>query len=141
MKHLAIASSLIAVMLLTGCAATAPKAKPTPTTLTVTGMLALTDASSVFDQGTTCLVVGNGYADIKEGAPVVITDASGKTIALGALDPGKADASDSSTCDFPFTLKGVPDGQKFYGIQISHRGIVQYTRGQMIDSPTLTLGN
>jgi hypothetical protein len=70
---------------------------------------------------------------------VTVTDSAGKTVALGSLQDGKAAGIDS--CAFFFTVKDVPDGIKFYGVEITHRGIVQYSSAQMKAGPVLSLGN
>ena len=142
-RLLAITASAGILLALSGC--TAPHPKPThqaPKTFTVLGHLDLTDAASVFQplHDGSCLIVGNGYADIVSGASVVITDPAGKTIALGALGDGRVAAGDSTTCDFPFTVPDVPAGAKFYGVEIAHRGIVQFPEAQMKNDPQMTLG-
>lgn len=67
----------------------------------------------------------DGYDDINPGATVVIYDSGDKVLATGSLDGGKyAKAGGSGPCVFPFTVKDVPGGEKFYQVQVSHRGKV-----------------
>lgn len=110
-----------------------------PQTFTVKGGLVIVD-SSVIPTGTkTCAATG-GYEDIDKGTSVVITDAAGKTIALGKLDEGRSIPDANDECAFFFTVKNVPDGQKFYGIEVSHRGNVKYSLKEMKKGPVLSLG-
>lgn len=79
-----------------------------------------------------------GYEDITEGAQVVIADSSGKTLAIGSLEGGRRVAS--TACSFTFTIKGVPDGEAFYGISVAHRGAVQFTRADLDKPIRLSVG-
>ena len=63
----------------------------------------------------------SGYDDITEGAGVTVYDSAGKVVATGALGTGKPV---SGACSFPVTVSGVPEGSKFYQVEISHRGKV-----------------
>ena len=108
----------------------------TPHTFTVNGAMVLVDDSAGYTQGEACSGLG-GYDDIDKGTDVVVKDAAGKTVALGSLKAGKGLDGE---CAFLFTVNDVPDGLKFYGVEISHRGTVQYTQAQMKKGPTLSLG-
>lgn len=68
-----------------------------------------------------------GYGDLKQGAQITVTDAGGKVIALGQLGAGRMSGD---ACVMLFTLD-VPAGHDFYGVEISHRGVVRYTADQM----------
>lgn len=84
-----------------------------------------------------------GYDDIREGAPVTITDPNGKVIALGKLLPGKPQVSgDRATgCLLRFEVDGVPAGLKFYGVEVSHRGSVKFPEDELTGKGvTLSLG-
>lgn len=61
----------------------------------------------------------SGYDDIREGASVTVYDSAGKVVATGALETGKP--SDGA-CVFTAKVPGVPDGSKFYQVEVSHRG-------------------
>lgn len=111
------------------------------------GVGILTDAVT---PGQDCLGIG-GYSDISTGAQVVVTDAAGKTIAVGTLGQGSTDNTPSKTsfgsttykrCVIPFTVAGIPTGEDFYGVQVGHRGAIQQTEAQLRDTSTLafTLG-
>lgn len=77
---------------------------------------------------------------ITGGGAVTVTNADGKTIGLGSMSKGKT-VGTADLCAFFFTVPGVPDGRSFYGIEVTHRGVVQYTLKQMKAGPVLTLGD
>lgn len=99
--------------------------------------------------GAPCEMSG-GYSDIKSGAQVVVTDAGSKTLALGALGPGKLLLPNNDDtplykwvarrCVFPFSVANVPAGQQFYGVEVSHRGRVQYPADRIAQPLDLSLG-
>ena len=109
-------------------------------TFTVKGGLLIADSSVIPTGDKTCAASG-GYDDIDKGTSVVITDAAGKTIAIGELQEGRSIPNADDECAFFFTVKDVPDGQKFYGIEVSHRGNVKYTLKEMKKGPVLSLGD
>lgn len=84
----------------------------------------------------------SGYSDIAEGTAVTVSDATGTTVALGRLDHGRNDGSlGRQQCSFTFVVAGVPAGKGFYGVEVSHRGRVQYTEAELTSRPLkLTLG-
>jgi hypothetical protein len=51
------------------------------------------------------------FNDLLGGAPVVVTDQNGTTIATSALDIGKV--ADSSTCEFAFFVPDVPKAESY----------------------------
>lgn len=77
-----------------------------------------------------------GYDDLKVGAPIVITDAAGKTVAIGKIDEAK---EIDSKCVLSFRIGGVPKGGDFYGVAVSHRGTVQYSADEMAKPLELSL--
>lgn len=91
--------------------------------------------------GTRC-TASAGYNDVSEGTEVVISDDGNSTLTITTLDAGVLGSSTSSgtidACEFSFTAT-VPTVD-FYGIQISHRGIVKFTQAE-ISSAELTLGS
>lgn len=88
--------------------------------------------------------VSDGYDDIRGGAQVIVTDAAGTTVALGNLDPGRVQTTDAektvanANCRFAFVITGIPAGSKFYGVEISKRGRVQYA-AERLNGQTLEL--
>lgn len=82
-----------------------------------------------------------GFSDIAQGTAVTVSDSTGATIALGRLDHGRNDGSlGRAMCSFTFTVAGVPAGKGFYGVEVSHRGRVQYTEAELSRPLKLTLG-
>jgi hypothetical protein len=71
-------------------------------------------------------VGSNGYSDLQAGAPVVVKNDKGRTIATSSLDAG---VPGTRQCVFGFTAK-VPDAT-FYVIEVTHRGEVTYSRKQL----------
>lgn len=92
-------------------------------------------ADSIGD--TNCAGMG-GYSDIAEGTSVTITDGSDRTIALTHLEKGIY-IDGVPGCMFGFQVK-VPANLNFYGIQVSHRGNVQFSKSDMKSGPGVTLG-
>lgn len=135
MRRIALPALAVTLAGLTGCSNGGPAA-PSPAPITVGGALRVPRSlSGGFSQE---CVTGGGYSDIKEGAQVVITDEANKTIALGHLEGGTLDGA---RCVFPFSLPDVPAGHRFYGIEVSHRGRLQYTAEQLAVSLQLTVGD
>jgi hypothetical protein len=120
----------------TSAAAEASTTSPTATTFTVSGSMVLHDGFGA--DGVPCSGDG-GYSDIAEGTQVVISDESSKTLAVGVLKAGRRDSN--GRCKFPFEVLRVPTGQSFYGIEVSHRGRLQYSESQIRQGLQLSLGD
>jgi hypothetical protein len=80
-----------------------------------------------------------GYSDITPRASLTVTDKHGTTLAIGHLGRG-AYVNNSGACIFDFQVR-VPDHQDFYGIEVTHRGIVEFTYAEMKQGPGISLGN
>lgn len=109
---------------------------PAAKTVSADGTLALV-TTSLGSSADGCYGTG-GYSDIHRGTQVVISDASGKTVALGALSGGGRGGA--TRCEFSFHVDGIPKGEAFYKVEVSHRGGIQYTESQLA-SLALTLGS
>lgn len=97
--------------------AVSASASPSAGTFTLTGSLTLTGTTdSTADGG--CVGRG-GYNDIAEGTGVTVYDAAGQVVATGSLGPG---LRAGGACDFAVAVVNVPDGAKFYQVEVSHRG-------------------
>lgn len=118
--------------------ATAPSAAGA---LEVTGVITLKRGQFVWlsQSSPTCEGL-QGYADIRPGAQVTVTDAAGKVIAVGSVDVGTAqgitapDANGlqrATTCVLPFRVTGVPHGVGPYGVEVSHRGVLHYDEAKL----------
>ncbi|TMR09302.1 hypothetical protein ETD86_44160 [Nonomuraea turkmeniaca] len=112
-----------------------PAASPTPSTIAVSGSVTLKDGFGT--EGAPCSGDG-GFNDIREGAQVVITDATQVTLAVGSLGAGKRDKA--GQCEFAFAIT-APTGHDFYGIEVSHRGRLQYSASQISSPLFLSLGD
>lgn len=77
------------------------------------------------------------YADIRQHAQVVVTDAAGKTIGVGKLGTG---VHTEEGCVFRWAL-AVPAGHDFYGVEVAHRGLSRYSAAQMNLPVELVLGD
>lgn len=104
-------------------------------TVTIHGTLELRSADGFHLVGSQCVGDG-GYSDISAGAQVVVTDETSKTVGVGSLGTG---SWIGSHCEWPFEVK-VPDGSAFYGVEVTHRGRVQYPADRLDKPITLTLG-
>jgi hypothetical protein len=68
------------------------------------------------------------FDDVKAGAQVVVTNASGLTVGVGTLAPGESiTAIDSApiNCAWTFSVFGVASGSAFYGVKIANEPVKQ----------------
>lgn len=106
--------------------------------VTVNGDVTITDLGGVRSVGATCQTTG-GYADIREGAQVTITDSAGKVVGVATLGPGSNGNAGGGRCSFPFSAE-VAGGSDFYGFSLGpRRGVLQVPAAE-INSVHLTLG-
>lgn len=107
----------------------APVAAASATSLTINGEVVLEVTFDSVKSGDWPSCTGTGsYADLASGAQVVVTDAAGKTVGLGRLDPG---VRRERGCVFFFKVTDVPAGGEFYGVEVSGRGLAQYSAKQL----------
>lgn len=108
-------------------------------TIKVHGHMSLTDginAHGRLSAGNPCTGGANGYGDISEGAEVVISDDTGKTLAITQLGAGTV--TQGLDCQFLFSAS-VPAGKRFYGVTVTHRGTVKEAESDLGDV-ALSLG-
>ncbi|MEU1596224.1 hypothetical protein ABZ468_26030 [Streptomyces sp. NPDC005708] len=106
-------------------AVTANSGPGKPATFTLKGSFELTE-DAVSDDNGGCMGSG-GYDDIREGTGVTVYNAAGDVVATGALtNPTYG----SPGCNFDVRVPGVPKGEKFYKVEVSHRGTLQLTAKQ-----------
>lgn len=86
--------------------------------------LPLEDANSI---GAPCTGLG-GFDDLRRGTTVMVKDENGKVLAVGKLEGGLVVALE--TCRFTFKVANIPDAD-FYQIEVSHRGALTYSRGDL----------
>jgi hypothetical protein len=114
----------------------AVKAATGPGPYRITGSVSLARG---YDGASSACYGKGGYADIRAGAQVVISDSAGATIAVGSLDAGTV--TSGRGCVLPFSVPGVPSGKGFYGIEVSHRGVLKYNESEFVTrNLELTLG-
>ncbi|MEV7422857.1 hypothetical protein [Streptomyces sp. NPDC091212] len=67
---------------------------------------------------------GGGTGDIVPGAPVTVYDSAGAVVATGALGRGQLPEGGDGTapCTFAVTVDTVPNGSKFYQVEVGGRG-------------------
>lgn len=111
----------------------------------ITGAFALFDKSKGWKDSDTCTGSG-GFSDIKTGAQIKVTGPTGETLGLGELLPGGTahKLGTKVACVWFIHIGGVPTGKGFYGIEITHRGVVQYAEKDLFGPGaelTLTLGD
>jgi hypothetical protein len=95
-----------------------------PATFTLRGTMTLTSPTPLDSDHQACAGSG-GFDDIVKGAAVTVYDDAGKVVGAGALGAGRYASEDSTApCVFPVVVPGVPDGSRFYRVEVSHRGQV-----------------
>lgn len=98
--------------------------------VTQAGTTAGTSAGAFDLRGTFTLYTGGygystcggsgGYSDITTGTTVTVYNAAGTVLSQGALGTGRPDGA--GTCVFSLAAPNVPAGEKFYLVEVSHRG-------------------
>ena len=99
---------------------TANRTPEAPPMFTLKGTFTLTDGALKSDDGG-CLGSG-GFDDIAEGTSVTVYDAAGDVVATGNL--GKSTYA-AGLCLFKVSVDDVPKGEKFYQVEVSHRGNIK----------------
>jgi len=118
----------------------APGATVAPTATdshTLSGTFTLTDGAGSYRAGWTegdpCSGSG-GYADIRAGTQVVVTDGTGNVLAKSELGSGsglKGEIQDMVlSCKFNFDVSSVPKSD-FYKVSVGHRGELTYSYAEM----------
>jgi hypothetical protein len=99
---------------------------------TISGRLSLI-SGNLLEAGSGCTGQGS-YASIHGGAPITVTDASGRVIGVGHLAMGQrrptAGSTAAETCDFEFVVGGLPEVD-VYSIHLERHGSLQYTLTEM----------
>ena len=142
---------LALVFLLSGCGAAqtqaspSPRPSPLPQTFTVNGAITLNQGDFISAADDSCVGTG-GYDDLQPGAQVVITDPTSTTVAVGQITAGSVIGDDDGiqSCVLGFKVEDVPSGKKFYGVEVTHRGRLQYSEDEVqrseLDPLKLTIG-
>lgn len=122
-----IAAGLLGVVVGAGLmggiwAITANNGPDAPATFTLEGTFTLTERAVPSDGDGCTAAYDSGYDDIAEGASVTVYGAAGDVIATGELGDSKYA---SYACIFDIAVPEVPKGEKFYKVEVSHRGTIQ----------------
>jgi len=112
-------------------AITATSGSDGPGTFTMEGNFELTDSVVSDGDGGCQGRPDSGYDDITEGTSVTVYGASGDVIATGSL--GDSHETDDYSCRFDISIADVPKGEKFYKVEVSHRGTVQVSAEEAED--------
>lgn len=128
--------ALVGALVAAGLIAWKVGSKTPPQPISISGTLTLHDDDSDWITGELGCRGEGGFSDIGEGASITIRDGTGKVIAVGNL--GRS-VEDGGACVFRFQVDNVPE-MDFYGIEISHRGVVNYSRDQVRGTVQITLG-
>lgn len=143
--------ALAAVVALAGCdtagGGDSPSPTPTPSaaTFTLIGLLDLNQLDLGAADGDSCVGEG-GFTDIRPGAQVKVSDASGTIIALGELGNGFArdnfpTVRGTDVCQFAIVVDDIPDGgDGIYGVEVSDRGVINFEKSGDLASVALRLG-
>jgi hypothetical protein len=91
-----------------------------PDTITISGIVTLTDDSGFVGHSTggTCSGTG-GYDDLALGTSVTVYDGSSAIIGGGYVN---AATYNGNACVLSFDVPEIPSGKGFYQVEISHRG-------------------
>lgn len=129
---------VVPIALLAALASGCGGSEPAP--LTISGTIAIAPRAGGWTGGAgeRCETgTSGGHSDLKEGAQIVISDATAKTLAIGHLGGGAQDGVGG--CKFSFRVTEVPVGHDFYGVEVTHRGRLQYTAEQVTKPIEMTL--
>lgn len=107
---------------------------PFTQTFTVTGTVTLPNGDFI-NTGNACYGMG-GFEDMRPGAKVTVTDAAQRTVAVGVIESAREAVTE---CHLAFRVEDVPRGEDFYGLEVTHRGRLQYTAGELEQSLTISL--
>lgn len=120
-------------------AGTASTAVPAPV-VAVAGTVVLQQGQFVWSRSTNACQGQRGFADVAEGAQVVVTDAGGKVVGVGSLGPGVGQGGSTlgtsggavvaAVCELRFTA-AVPGGVGPYGVEVGKRGVLRYTEDEI----------
>jgi hypothetical protein len=113
-----------------------PSESAEPDTFTISGFMHV--GSDGFGRVGEFCYPDAGFTDIGTGTDVTVTNSRGRVVAISALrgegtyvDPLDLGPRMAMTCEFTFRVRGVPEGEQFYAVEVGSRGVVRYTRNQL----------
>jgi hypothetical protein len=155
MKRRLASLVVLSVLAATGCGGEGPRSEPdvvptssTADTFQVVGRLSLSLPDFTWNEDPLSCAGSGGYNDLALGAQVVVSDPAGTTVAVGSVieaipiverDDDTAEYR-ASACTLRFVVSGVPTGKTFYGVEVSHRGRLQYPEAEARKELELTIG-
>jgi hypothetical protein len=103
-------------------AITANSGPDKPAAFTLEGTFTLTEDAIATGDDDCSGGYDSGYDDISEGTSVTVYGAKGDVVATGEL----GDSTYASyMCAFDISVPDVPKGERFYKVEVSHRGTLQ----------------
>lgn len=116
-----------------------------PSTFHLGGSLFLDGSNDAVTSGGAGACQGyGGYSDLTEGAPVTVRSPENTILAVGELTRSRlqpAGTYSDAVCWFLISVPEVPDGEKFYQVEVSRRGSITLTPEQARNGEaSLTLG-
>jgi hypothetical protein len=142
-RTIAAALSILAVAACSGGKAPESTTSSAPATFSVTGGLTLGIGDFVWNSDANSCSGSGGYQDMRAGAQVVVSDAAGATVAVGSINQAAPYVPTGETralrCELSFLVENVPADKGFYGVEVAHRGRLQYPENQMRQDLKLTL--
>ncbi|WP_331728602.1 hypothetical protein [Streptomyces sp. NBC_00158] len=118
-------------------AVTAEEKPAKPKTFTLTGTVVIKGERTAVVQTASgnCGGVG-GYNDLRTGASVTVYGKAGAIVStgsLGASSPGSMSTTAAQqTCSFSVSVDGVPTGEGFYQVEVSHRGKISISEAEAV---------
>lgn len=162
---LRIISVFIAGIVLAGCSGSPETTSSADdSSLRVVGLVAIpaeawegNDESQMTKPGDSCFfgTDGNRFPDIDTGAQVTLRDSSGATVGLSRLGRGEhlfgwmdglptifahTDAWVEDNCVFEFVIEGVESSDNFFSVEVAGRGEVSYSRSDLTEGISLSIG-
>lgn len=131
---------LLLALMLCGCGGAEPQAHPSPSpspspalqAFAISGAITLGSTDYDSEADGSCVGTG-GYDDLQPGGQVVVTDPAGTTVAVGQITDGQVEEDDNGihSCRLTFQVTDVPAGKKFYGVEVTNRGRLQYSEDEV----------
>jgi hypothetical protein len=153
MKKIFTIASIASLLALAGCS---------PATSDVSGSVSIPAVATNLpgydptEPGESCYfgIDGNPYTDIAFGAQVKLRDASGAVIAISSLGTGghllgwtefgvqiySDNEFVEDFCNFKFTFEQIALDDGIYSIEVANRGEVLYSKDDLLNGVSLSLG-
>ena len=152
MKAIGITSLIASTTLLMGCAS----AQDVSGTMSIPSLSAKDVSKCMWSTLGGSEFPENVYPDIAAGTPVELKNSSGEIVGIANLGQGEPlfgwsadgimqyDTTDEFVrdyCVFPFTFEQADLTDEFYTVEVGTRGEVNFTKQDLIDGVSLSLGD